>query len=63
MQDLLMEYYDRFIMHFTTEDFTTAWQRLEIGIAAGCTISVILFLLAMEMILQGTDTNTVQAIT
>ena len=63
VQDLLMEYYDRFIMRFTTEDFTTAWQRLEIGIAAGCTISVILFLLAMEMILQGTDTNTVQAIT
>ena len=33
-----------------TGSFTTDWQRLEVGIAAGCTISVILFVLVMEML-------------
>ena len=50
--DLMMEYYDSFTMRFSTDTFTTEWQRLEIGIAAGCTISVIWFLLAMEVILR-----------
>ena len=50
---IMMDYYESFIMRFTTDDFTTAWQRLEVGIAAGCTISVIWFILAMEVILRG----------
>ena len=45
-------YYDKFKMRYTTGSFTTEWQRLEVGIAAGCTISVILFVLVMEMILK-----------
>ena len=55
IQDLLMDYYDNFVMRFSTGTFTTEWQRLEVGIAAGCTISVILFVLVMEMILKSTD--------
>ena len=57
VQDLLMSYYDNFVIRFSTGKFTTEWQRLEVGIAAGCTISVVLFVLVMEMILKSTDTD------
>ena len=57
VQNMMMDYYDHFLMRFTTKDFTTNWQRLEIGIAAGCTISVIWFVLVMEMFLKSTDTE------
>lgn len=33
-------------------DFTTAWQSLEIGIMAGCTISTLTFTMAMELIIR-----------
>ena len=46
---------DDFRMRFSTEDFTTEWHRLEIGIAAGCAISVIWFILVMEMLLRSAD--------
>ena len=52
---LLMErYYNNFKMRFTTKDFTTDWHRVEVGIATGCTISVIWFVLVMEMLLKST---------
>ena len=45
-------------MRFTVGDFTTEWLRLEIGIAAGCTISVIWFILVMEMmVIRSTEIN------
>lgn len=36
----------------TTEKYTTAWQRLEIGIMAGCTTSPLAFTMAMEVIIR-----------
>ena len=54
---MVRKYYDLFKMRFTTGAFTTEWQRLEVGIAAGCTISVILFVLVMEMILKACKTD------
>ncbi len=36
----------------TTQDSTTAWQHLEIGIMAGCTISPMAFTMAMELIIR-----------
>ena len=51
---LMMNYYGKFIMRFSTT-FTTNWQKLEIGIPAGCTISPIWFILAMELLLRGTE--------
>ena len=53
----MMKYYGNFVMRFTVGDFTTEWQRLEIGIAAGCTISVIWFVLVMEMVIRSTETS------
>ena len=55
VQSIMKEYYDNFRMRFSTEDFTTEWHRLEIGIAAGCSISVIWFILVMEMLLRSAD--------
>ena len=52
---MVRKYYDLFKMRFTTGSFTTDWQRLEVGIAAGCTISVILFVLVMEMLLKACE--------
>ena len=57
IQQFVMKYYSLFKMRFTTTEFTTTWQRLEVGIAAGCTISVILFVLVMELLLRASNTN------
>ena len=39
-------------MRFTAGDITSNWQRLEKGIMAGCTISVTLFITAMNVMLK-----------
>ena len=54
---IMMDYYNLFIMRFSTANFTTAWQRLKTGIAAGCTVSVIWFVLVVEVLLRGTKIN------
>ena len=33
-------------------DYITSWQRLEKGIVTGCTISVILFVMAMNLMIE-----------
>ena len=55
VRKIMRNYYNKFKMRFTTEDFTTDWHRLEVGIGAGCTISVIWFVLVMEMLLRSAD--------
>ena len=55
VQNFILQYYNQFCMRFTTKEFTTNWQRLEVGIAAGCTVSVVLFVLVMEMLLRSTQ--------
>ena len=52
---LLKDYFDSLLLRFTVKDFTTAWQRLEVGIVIGCTISVILFSAAMNMIVKSVE--------
>lgn len=39
----------------TTDEYTTGWQRLEIGTMAGCTISPVAFTMAMEVIIQASQ--------
>ena len=39
--------FDGFFMRFITKEYTTNWNRLEVGIAMGCPVSPILFVLAM----------------
>lgn len=49
---LVMSHMDSLKMRFTVADFTTKWQRLEKGIMARCTISVVLFVDAMNLLLK-----------
>ncbi|GFN79042.1 reverse transcriptase [Plakobranchus ocellatus] len=49
------DYFSEFRMRFSTNEYTTKWINLEVGIAMGCTISPILFVMAMEVILKATE--------
>jgi hypothetical protein len=55
IQQLITNYYDGFRMRFTASNFTTSWQRLEVGIITGCTISVILFAAAMNLLAKSVE--------
>lgn len=54
-QKFLRYYFDRFNMRFTCGDFITDWQRLEVGIVTGCTISVTLFSEAMNLLVKSAE--------
>lgn len=49
---LVKSYFQDMQFCFTTSDFTTSWQCLEVGIMAGCTISPLAFTMAMEIIIR-----------
>ena len=49
---MLNTYFQGFTMRFSTQEYTTNWINLGVGIAMGCAISPILFVLAMEVILK-----------
>ena len=52
---MLDGYFSGFRMRFSTNSYTSVWINLEIGIAMGCTISPILFVMAMEIILKAAE--------
>ena len=58
MQELVKSYYGEVNIRFSTPEFTTEWQRVEKGIITGCTLSVILFVLAMTMLVEDTKRET-----
>ena len=60
IQVMLDDYFSGFRMRFSTNSYTTDWINLEmeIGIAMGCTISPILFVMAMEVILKASEDST-----
>lgn len=45
-------------LRFTIGCFTTEWQRLERGITTGCNISLILFVMGMNLIIIATEKET-----
>ena len=55
---LVASYYGDFQVRFTTENFTTTWQKVEKGIITGCTLSVILFAVTMTMLVASTKKET-----
>src|SRR3984885_12399458 len=44
-----------FAVRFSTKEYTTDWVDLQTGIAMGCTISPILFVMAMQVILKAAE--------
>ncbi|GFN73710.1 reverse transcriptase [Plakobranchus ocellatus] len=55
IQVMLDDYFSGIRMRFSTNDYTTNWINLEVGIAMGCTISPALFVMAMEIILKAVE--------
>ena len=55
IQVMLDKYFNGFRMRFSDSSDTTDWVNLEIGIAMCCTISPILFVMAMEVILKAAE--------
>ena len=55
---LIMDYYSNIHLRFSSQNFTTAWIALEKGIVTDCTISVILFVMGMNMILKAAERET-----
>ncbi len=53
--NLILDYYNSFRLRVSSGTVTSAWQRLEKGIITGCTISVSLFVLAMNMIVKSAE--------
>ena len=49
-----INYFGNVFMRFTTTNYTTGWQVLEVGIMMGCVVSPLLFVMCMELILRGT---------
>ena len=60
MKVMLDDYFSGFRMMFSTNSHTTEWSNLEIGIPMDCTISPILFVMAMEVILAAAAESTAQ---
>ena len=54
---ILGTYFDGFFKRFTTKGYTTNWNRFEVGIAMRCLVSLILFVLAMQLLLKATGNN------
>ena len=50
--EVLQEYFNGFVMRFSTKECTTGWIPLQVGIVMGCAISPSLFVLAMEIVLN-----------
>ncbi|GFO12335.1 reverse transcriptase [Plakobranchus ocellatus] len=55
IQVMLDDYFNGFRMRFSTNNYTINWINLEAGIAMGCAISPILFVMAMEVILNAAE--------
>ncbi|XP_049336392.1 uncharacterized protein LOC125802421 [Astyanax mexicanus] len=55
IKDLILDYYNKFRMRVTSGSETSDWHSIEKGIITGCTISVVLFSLAMNMVVKSAE--------
>lgn len=58
IQGMINEYFSGMKLRFMVNDKMTAWQRLEKGIVTGCTISVVLFVMGMNLIINPANAET-----
>ena len=54
VREVIVRYYNGFLMCFSAPKYTTKWQELEVGTPMGCVISQLLFVMVMEVIIHGT---------
>lgn len=52
---LILDYNNNFQMRVSSGSITSKWHRLKKGIITGCTISVTLFALAMNMVVKSAE--------
>ncbi len=55
IRSTILDYYSDFRLRVTSEPLTSVWHRLEKGTITGCTISVPLFSLALNMIVKSAE--------
>lgn len=57
VKDFFLDYCSKFILRVSSDQLTSEWHQLEVGIITGCTKSVTLFALAMNMLSKGAETE------
>ena len=57
IRNLILNYYNDFKLRVSSGVTTSDWQKLEKGIITGCTISVSLFTLAMNLLVKSAETE------
>ena len=57
LSDLVMSHFGRMKMRFSVGKEVTQWQKVQKGIMAGCTVSVVLFITAMNVIIDAVETE------
>lgn len=55
VKHLILDYYDRFSLRVSSGQMTSDRHHLEVGIITGCTISLALFALAMNMLVKAAE--------
>ncbi|XP_028292553.1 uncharacterized protein LOC114455485 [Gouania willdenowi] len=55
VKDLILDYYSNFSLRVSSGSTTSDWHKLGKGIITGCTISVILFALSMNMLVKSAE--------
>ncbi|XP_021378021.1 uncharacterized protein LOC110466069 [Mizuhopecten yessoensis] len=58
IQGIIRSYFSNIRLRFTVGEITTTWQALEKGIVTGCTISVIFFVMGINLIIKAADRET-----
>ncbi|XP_029359637.1 uncharacterized protein LOC115044643 [Echeneis naucrates] len=55
VKHLILDYYSEFSLRVSSGEMTSDWHQLEVGIITGCTISVTLFALEMNMLVKAAE--------
>lgn len=58
VQKIITNYLDGIKLRFTVGDQLTRWQKLEKGIVTGCTVSVVLFIMGMNLLINAAQRET-----
>jgi hypothetical protein len=58
IQKIITSYLDGIRLRFTVGDQLTEWQKLEKGIVTGCTVSVVLFIMGMNLLINAAQRET-----